>query len=265
MNRITTSLVISTYNKPQYLNMCLKSAMNQTVMPDEIVVADDGSTAETAELIRSFSQQSAVPIVHVWQEDDGFRLCQIRNKAFAKCKGEYIIQSDGDIIFGRHFVQDHLYLAERGFFVCGSRVYLTPDGTRKMFDRECVTPKFSYMQSSHILNSVRIKPLQKYFALRYGKRIDKLRGCNMAFWKDDIIKVNGYNENLTFWGHEDGELAYRLHFAGVKKKFLKNGGVCFHLYHDESSRENEIVHLNAIKNVIDNKLQRCENGIDKYL
>ncbi|MBP5366505.1 MAG: glycosyltransferase family 2 protein [Bacteroidales bacterium] len=265
MKRIPTSLVISTYNKPQYLNLCLKSAMNQTVMPDEIVIADDGSTAETAELIKRYAAQSPVPIVHVWQEDCGFRKCEIMNKAFARCKGEYIIQSDGDIIFGRHFVQDHLYLAERGCFVCGSRVYLTPEGTQKMFDRERITPRISYMQSSHVLNSVRIKPLQKYFACRYGKRIDKLRGCNMAFWKDDIVKVNGYDESLTFWGHEDGELAYRLHFAGVRKKFLKNGAVCFHLYHKESSRENEEAHIALIKRVIDNKLQRCDNGIDKYL
>ena len=87
----------------------------------------------------------------------------------------------------------------------------------------------------------------------------------MAFWKEDIIKVNGYDENLTFWGHEDGELALRLHFAGVKKKFLKFGGICYHLYHKESSRENEQTHLDAIKNVIKNKITSCQNGIDKYL
>jgi len=260
-----TSLVISTYNKPQHLQLCLKSALNQTVMPDEIVIADDGSTSETTDLIKSFSANSKVPIVHVWHEDMGFHKCEIMNKAFARSIGEYIIQSDGDIIFEKHFVEDHIRLAEKGYFVCGSRVYLTPEGTQEMFDNQTIKPKIKYMQRSHILNSLRIKPLQRYFALRYGKRIDKLRGCNMAFWKDDIIKINGYDENLTFWGHEDGELAYRLHFAGVKKKFLKNGGICFHLYHKESSKENEEAHIKTIKNVVDNKLTRCNNGIDKYL
>lgn len=260
-----TSLVISTYNNPKYLELCLKSALNQTVEPDEIVIADDGSTSETADLIKKFAENTSVKIVHVWHEDDGFRLSQIRNKAFARCSGDYIIQSDGDIIFEKHFVQDHIELAEKGFFVCGSRVYLMPEGTREMFDKQSINPKFRYMQRSHILNSLRIKPLQKFFALRYGKRINKLRGCNMAFWKSDVIKVNGYNEDLTSWGHEDGEFAFRLHFAGVKKKFLKNGGVCFHLYHKEASRDNETAHFKAIENVVANKISWCANGIDKYL
>ena len=260
-----TSLVISTYNNPKYLNMCLKSTLQLTVKPDEIVIADDGSTNETAEVIKSFSEISPIPIIHVWHEDNGFQLSKIRNKAFARCSGDYIIQSDGDIIFEKHFVEDHINSAEKGYFVCGSRVYLTPDGTQKMFADNSLNPKFKYMQSGHRFNSIRIKPLQKFLALRYGKRIYKLRGCNMAFWKEDIIKVNGYDENLTFWGHEDSELAYRLHFAGVKKKFLKNGGICFHLYHKIASKENEQQHYDKIKSVIDNKLTWCENGIDKYL
>ncbi len=262
---IKVSLIISTYNKPTYLELCLKSALRQTVMPTEIVIADDGSTADTAEVIRKYQSMKQVPIVHVWQEDDGFNLSKIRNKAFAQCQGDYLIQSDGDIIFDKHFVEDHINLAERGFFVCGSRVYLTMDGTQQMLRTGSIKPKYKYMESSHILNSIRIKILQPYFALRYGKKIDKLRGCNMAFWKDDIIKVNGYNENLTCWGHEDGELAYRLHFAGVKKKFLKNGGVCYHLWHKENSRENEQLHFDTIANVVENRISRCENGIDKYL
>lgn len=260
-----TSLVISTYNKPEYLELCLKSALCQTIAPNEIVIADDGSTTETADLIKKIADSTKIPIVHVWHEDNGFQLCQIRNKAFARCSGDYILQSDGDIIFEKHFVEDHLRLAEKGYFVCGSRVFLTQDGTQKMLAAKNTTPKLKYMESSHVLNSIRIKPLQKFFALRYGKTINKLRGCNMAFWKEDVIKVNGYNEDLTFWGHEDGEFAFRLHFAGIKKKFLKNGGICYHLWHPESSRENEQAHLDAIKKVEENNIKWCENGIDKYL
>ena len=174
-----TSLVISTYNKPNYLELCIQSALNQIVAPDEILIADDGSTKETAELIKKYAEQSNNPLIHVWQEDNGFRKCAIMNKAFARCTGEYIIQSDGDIIFDKHFVQDHMNLAEHGYFVCGSRVYLTPEGTQRMFADKSIRPKLKYMQSSHILNSIRLTPLQKYYSLRYGKRIDQLRGCNM--------------------------------------------------------------------------------------
>ena len=105
------------------------------------------------------------------------------------------------------------------------------------------------MPASFMLNSFRSKFLRHYMALRYAKKIDHLRGCNMAFWKEDIIKVNGYNEDLMQWGHEDGELAFRLHFAGVKKKALKMGGAVYHLYHKEASRGNEQRHLVELEKV----------------
>ena len=87
----------------------------------------------------------------------------------------------------------------------------------------------------------------------------------MAFWKDDIIKINGYNEDLMQWGHEDGEIAFRLHFAGAEKKALKGGGCVYHLHHNEFSRSNEGRHLEELEKVKSGKLNWCKNGIDKYL
>lgn len=87
----------------------------------------------------------------------------------------------------------------------------------------------------------------------------------MAFWKADAVKVNGYNEDLTQWGHEDGEFAYRLHFAGVRKKALKMGGVAYHLWHSEASKANEQRHFDELARVIEGRLTWCANGIDKYL
>ena len=85
----------------------------------------------------------------------------------------------------------------------------------------------------------------------------------MAFWKEDLVKVNGYNEELTMWGQEDTEIAYRLIHSGVKKKFLKMGGVQFHLYHQFASHENEPFHQTILQRVIMENLSWCENGIVK--
>ena len=85
----------------------------------------------------------------------------------------------------------------------------------------------------------------------------------MAVWKEDLLKVNGYNEDLTMWGQEDTEIAYRLIFAGVKKKFLKAGGVEYHLYHKPSSRANLEFHNKVLDEVIAERSSWCKNGIVK--
>ena len=145
------------------------------------------------------------------------------NKAIAKATGDYIIQVDGDVVLSSHFVEDHIEMAQKGCFVCGSRVLLS------------------------------------------ARRIDHLRGCNMAYWREDAIKVNGYNEDLLEWGHEDAEFAYRLHFAGVRKKALKMGGIMYHLYHKEASKAQENMHKDVLNQVKKERLVRCTNGIDQYL
>ena len=105
---MTVSLIISTYNWPRALYLCLDSVMQQTVMPSEIIIADDGSGIATRDVVRHFEAVSPVPVRHIWHEDDGFRLAEIRNKAIAASRGEYVIQIDGDLILQRHFIQDHM-------------------------------------------------------------------------------------------------------------------------------------------------------------
>ena len=261
----STSLIVTTYNWPEALEMSLRSIFRQTRLPDEIIVADDGSTDETRRLVERLCKESLVPMVYVWQEDRGFRLSAIRNKAIARASGEYILQTDGDVILSRHFVSDHLELAEYGFFVCGSRVKLLPEATSRIMARGNMRVCLWDLPLGYMPNAMRSRLLRHYFATRYAHSINHLRGCNMAFWKRDVIKVNGYNEDLTQWGHEDGEFAYRLHFAGVGKKALKMGGVVYHLHHKEASRDNEQRHFDELENVKDNKLSWCKNGIDKYL
>ena len=95
---MTVSLIISTYNWPRALYLCLDSVMQQTVMPSEILIADDGSGMSTRDVVKHFENISPVPVRHIWHEDNGFRLAAIRNKAIAASKGKYIIQIDGDLI-----------------------------------------------------------------------------------------------------------------------------------------------------------------------
>ncbi|MCC8153459.1 MAG: glycosyltransferase [Tannerellaceae bacterium] len=113
---IRTSLIVSTYNRPEALNLCLKSIARQKVLPNEVVIGDDGSKEETRLLIEKFQKDFPVPIKHIWHEDKGFRLAMSRNKAVANCDYEYILEIDGDLILHPLYVSDHLYFAQKSFF-----------------------------------------------------------------------------------------------------------------------------------------------------
>ena len=243
-NTMKTTILVSTYNWHKALELSLSSMLRQTRMPDEIVIADDGSTNDTRTAIERIRKTSPIPIIHVWQEDDGFRKTIILNKAIAKATGDYILQVDGDVILSPHFVSDHLELAERNYFVCGSRVKLTPQLTKRILASHTLTVNVWNLPLTFILNSFRSRLLRRFLAEKYARQIDHLRGCNMAFWRDDLVK---------------------LHYAGVKKKALKMGGNVYHLYHKESSRSNEQRHLDELERVKREHISWCPNGLDKYL
>ena len=260
-----TTLLITTYNWPKALELVLYSVLHQHVMPDEVVIADDGSTEETKKLIDRYAEKMPVPVIWVWQEDRGFRKTSILNKAIVKATGDYIIQVDGDVVLSSHFVEDHIEMAQKGCFVCGSRVLLSAQISKKILDTKVVNVNLWNMPFSYVSNSFRSHVFRRLLAFRYARRIDHLRGCNMAYWREDAIKVNGYNEDLLEWGHEDAEFAYRLHFAGVRKKALKMGGIMYHLYHKEASKVQENMHKDVLNQVKKERLVRCTNGIDQYL
>lgn len=264
-----TALIISTYNSPAHLRKCLSSLKEQILMPDEVIIADDGSGEETKLIIDAFRQQLALrtQVVHVWHEDKGFRKSMILNKAIAVCNVDYIIQIDGDVYMDRHFIKDHVNIARKGYWVNGSRVWLGKGTTEKLFaGKNADALHWWKLPLSSLTNSFRSRVLRNMLKNCYAiKKVDHMRGCNMAFWREDAIRVNGYNEDLTSWGHEDGEFALRLHFAGVRKQSLKMGGIAYHMYHKPSSRNNEQLHLDTIERLKREKTKRCTNGIDKYL
>ncbi|ACT92792.1 glycosyltransferase family 2 protein [Dyadobacter fermentans] len=261
-----SSLIISTYNWPEALRLCLLSVKEQSVLPDEVIVADDGSTGATAELIEALRPAFPVRLIHVWQADEGFQLSKIRNKAIATSSCDYIIQIDGDLILHRHFIKDHLALSKRGTFVAGSRVLMNKELSEKTLHQQ--QPRVAPFQSGlgNFSNRFSISWLSRYMADRYKTQdIFALRGCNMAFWRDDLLRVNGYNEIFHAWGREDNEIAVRLLNAGLRKRAIKFGGVVFHIYHPEADRagcpENEAY-------LTDARLQKtvfCSLGLHQYL
>lgn len=262
----TVSLIISTYNWAQALDVVLHSVMNQTRIPDEVIIADDGSREDTANLIKKSEQEMPCPLIHVWHEDNGFRLATIRNKAIAKSSCDYIIQIDGDIVLEKHFVEDHMKLAERGCFIAGSRVMISEELTNTVLKEKKIdlTPYTKGVR--HIFNAMRFAPLTAYYKFRY-RAYDPYygKGCNMSFWRDDLIAVNGYNEDMTGWGKEDSELIVRLMNAGRRKKYIKFAGVGYHLEHPLKSRGREVINTGYFNRAIEEKITWIENGLNQHL
>ncbi len=258
-----SSLLISTYNWPEALQLVLKSVEFQSEKPDEILIADDGSTEATSKLIELFQENSAIPVKHVWQVDKGFRRSAILNKALAGSTADYIIQTDGDCILHKDFVKDHLALAKEKTYLYGSRVNIQKNYLVELFEKQDI--KFIFFSKGIKKRSRNLRiPFLSNFYKESRKVSDKLRGCNLSFWKKDFVEVNGYNEEMEGWGREDSELIHRMSNRGVVGKRLRYRGIIYHIWHLVKNKENLATNNSLQEKTRDEKKVWCENGIDKY-
>ena len=240
----------------------LEGLRYQTRPADEVIVADDGSGPETAEMIRGFMTDFLCPLYHVWQEDCGFRAARIRNKAINKSNGEYIILLDGDCIPEKHFIEDHLVLAKKGFFFQGKRVLVGKMLSRSFTQKHANTAgnllKIAF--SSEISNRHHLIRLP-FFPVISSTSLSGIRSCNMGFFREDIFAVNGFNEDFVGWGREDSELAVRFFNYGLKKREHPFMAICYHLWHDENDRALLKVNDELLQMRIESSEFSCSNGL----
>lgn len=259
-----TALLISTYNWPDALELIFLSIIKQTKLPDEILIADDGSDKTTLDLINKFKNILKTPIIHIWHKDDGFQKSQILNKTIAKSSSDYIIQIDGDCILHKNFIEDHITKSQQNCYLYGSRVNIQ----KKQIDTLYKHKKINFHPFSKGIKkrgrALRLTPISNLYK-PHSFLSKKYRGCNTSFLKKDFIKINGYDENFTGWGKEDSELALRFHNIGLQAKRLKHSGILYHIWHTESSKNNLENNIQTEEETISLKKKRCINGIDKYL
>jgi glycosyltransferase involved in cell wall biosynthesis len=266
MVKLNCSLHISTYNWPAALKLCLQSVLWQKVLPGEVVIADDGSGPETKAIIDDFFSQSPFPGIHVWHEDKGYCLPEIQNKAIMKSAGDYIIQIDGDCILHPLFIADHLRLAKKNTFVCGTRSMIKEDYTAELLLKGNLS--FPLNIKDHLskkFNAVYNTPLAvlHYWFQRTRKNYRYVKGCNMAFWKNDLLKVNGHNESFIGWGKEDNDIALRLLNTGVGIRFAKFCAIQYHLHHKDSGKSGVNISEALLRETELKGLMYTPNGINK--
>jgi glycosyltransferase involved in cell wall biosynthesis len=260
---VKTSLIIATYNWPEALELVLLSLLKQSRLPNEIIIADDGSTVATKQLIKRYTDKFQCGLQHIWQTDKGFQKTAILNKAVAKANGDYIIQIDGDIVLHIHFIKDHIQTAQKGTFIHGSRAFLNKKATSKSITNSITSFSIFTNGISNRLNTLRLPFLAEIISSK-NKNLKGTRGCNFSFWKKDFVLANGYNEDMKGWGKEDTELSVRLMNNDLQKHKLKGKAVCYHLHHSISSREGLNINTAILETALKNKIKNCTNGINKY-
>lgn len=246
------SIIISTYNSVEWLKKILWGYAYQDFKDFEIVIADDGSGAETKQAIAQLSPLFDRPIIHVWHEDIGFRKTIILNKAVEACSAEYILMSDGDCIPKANFVQVHLKHKEPGYFLSGGYFKL-PLSISQAITQEDIKKQrcfdLKWLKAQGLNNSIKNKKLSAgTFESKFLNLVTPTKptwnGHNASGWKQDIVAVNGFDERMQYGG-EDRELGERLFNKGLKSKQIRYSAVCVHLDHARGYVKEEMLVKNA--------------------
>lgn len=250
------SLIITTYNQKERLAVVLDSVRDLNPLPKEVLIADDGSRADTRELIESYAKDFSCELRHIWHEDKGFRAAHIRNRAIESARGDYIIIIDGDIVLDSRFIAEHLRFAKRGVVLQGSRVILDSHQTQAILSAKNYRLAFKSRSFKSIHCNVLahlIYATSKTTAQIFKKKelIKGVRSCNMSFFKRDCEAINGFNEEFIGWGREDSEFVARFLFNRGELRRVKFNAIAYHLYHAENPREmlesNHQIYLNTLK------------------
>jgi glycosyltransferase involved in cell wall biosynthesis len=324
------TLAVTTYERPDALAAALKSLTAQSVLPDEVIVADDGSGEVTRTVVQQLASRVAYPVHHVRQEHKGFRVARLRNLAIAKATSEYIVFVDQDMVLHREFIADHREFARQGAFtqgvripldaketsehlrtvsISGARIVSGPAETEQPHRAEEAPSTRTYPNTAFAAPSThgayargsriphdptdrsrpRPDPREVVVEARepqghsrrrfYGYRnlaladftrhlanaFIAIKSCNQGFWREDLVAVNGFDEDFTGWGSEDKELCARLRNHGVARQTLLFGGIAFHLYHPPASRDRHAENERLLARTLTEHRVRATNGLDAHL
>lgn len=262
------SIILTTYERPEALALVLASLAGQADRGFEVIIADDGSGPETAALLQSWTARLGAPLRHVRHEHRGFRAGEIRNRAILASRGAYCIFLDGDCLARPDFVAAHRRLAEPGWFVAGNRVLLSPSCTQSVLQQqvrpETWTPSRMAAarwrgEINRLLPAMRL-PLGPLRRLR-SKKWEDARTCNLAVWRSNLDRVDGFDAAFSGWGLEDSDLLVRLLHAGIRRKDGAFATGVLHLWHAESDRSSLPDNRARLDAVIASDRIRAERGL----
>ena len=251
MSIFDASVIISTYNQPQWLLKVLWSYDTQTTKNFEILICDDGSTKETKKIIEDFVKTTQLSVKHLWQEDNGFRKSKILNKGILEATSDYLIFTDGDCIARQDFVETHLKLKDIQYCLSGGYFKL-PESISESITRDDIISQNCFdlkwllergLNKNFKTNKLTSFGFKSWFLNNLTTTKATFDGMNVSGYKDDILAVNGFDERMHYGG-EDRELGERLINSGIKFKQIRYSAICVHLHHSRPYANDEKASLN---------------------
>lgn len=272
MAQFAVSLIISFYNKVDYLKRILAALERQTFKDFEVIIADDGSSSDVVESIAAIRKSSVIPIQHVWHEDIGFRKTAILNKAIVSSRSEYLIFIDGDCVPHYKFVEEHFDNREPSVVLAGRRAniskkladVLTEENIRAgIMERNFalnVLLDGLLGKSTHTIKGTYVK---SGFLRRFlNRKVTGVLGSNFSIHKADMVAINGFDERYQAPAvGEDTDIEARLRWNNVRVKMIKNIAVQFHFDHPKLKRSQ--ANEDIFKKVLQDKKAFTPFGIFK--
>jgi glycosyltransferase involved in cell wall biosynthesis len=265
------SVILSTYNQPLWLEKVLWGYSCQSDSHFEIVIADDGSGEETKRVIDSMREQTNLVIQHVWQAHEGFGKSRILNKATLAASGEYLIFSDGDCIPRADFISVHRRFAQPGRYLSGGYTKL-PQLLSQQLTKEDILAGRVFSSSWLAAQGFASKTWHKHAAGRWAWFWNLVsptkatwNGHGSSTWKQDILRVNGHNEEMRYGG-QDREMGERLENLGLKGKRIRYYAIVMHLDHPRGYATPESIAKNKEirRHTRQNQITWTPEGIDQH-
>ncbi|MGL5963616.1 MAG: glycosyltransferase [Fusobacteriaceae bacterium] len=275
MENIKVSVIVPVYNRLEHLRALFICLLNQKVQPYELIITDDGSSQKVIDFIGNLLNKAKFKVKHIYQEDKGFRKTRALNNGVRESEGDYLVFCDQDLIFPNDYIEKMIKNARKDEYLMGRAHNTTVDQKRDILNglnvgkkyKEILTkiPKeyFNHMEES-FKNDKKKRILQKFYL---NKRGIKLAGMSYGLFKNDYLKVNGYDENYEGWGYEDDDFGNRLCTVGIKGREFKTDEIQLHLYHyldpTKNKSLNENYYYERKKEIFKNKKIKCDFGIEK--
>jgi glycosyltransferase involved in cell wall biosynthesis len=261
---MTLALIINTFNQPEYLARVLKAVARQTWLPQEVLLADDGSEEETRRLFGKWASSQPFRCEHAWQAHEGFRRARVLNQAIARARGDYLVFLDGDTIPHPQFCEDHRRLAKERCFVQGHRALVEKKAAADFGWGDFKTDRRRALCRGQLRGLKNVYRWPRPWK-RLRSDLHGVRGCNLAIWREDLLAVNGYNEAFVGWGREDSELALRLINSGILRLDVRGWALCYHLWHPPATRAGLDLNDQILQAALESSAKKCEQGVDQFL
>ncbi len=270
------SVIVAVYNRLEYLKNILLALESQTKKPYEVIIADDGSSENLNEAIKSVIPIISYKLKHVYQEDLGFRAARSRNNGARIAEGEYLLFLDQDVLFDENFIENLNTKIKFGEVIKMDAISLDKSNSKVINEKINTNNLFDYEFVDEIVTEENKRRMQKkyikdkfknvLFSLKLGKRGAKLIGLGIGIFREDFIAINGFDENYIGWGYEDDDLGNRIYCYGLKVVPFYYKEILVHMYHQEEVSKkislNEKYYYKRKNEIFRKRDYKCEYGYD---